>query len=257
MTKPLLPFPSTCIYATFEQRVKRFSVECRVGEATVWAHTNNSGSMLGLLRKGAPLLLSPAKNADRKLPYTLELMGLGSYSSGDSSKFPVNPLSISSASWVGVNTLTPNRLLRAAFTAGRLPWAKGYTHMQPEAQRGQSRLDALFTGKGLPPLWVECKNVTMVEDGIAAFPDAVTERGQKHVREMIDIVQTGEKAAFFYCIQRSDAQCFAPADYIDMTYTRLFYEGCAAGVGVYAHHVPVSPAGIDLGSLLPVVPENL
>ncbi|MCC8194774.1 MAG: DNA/RNA nuclease SfsA, partial [Deltaproteobacteria bacterium] len=151
MTAPLLPFPGVCRKAIFLRRFKRFFVECRDGDTVFLAHTNNSGGMLGLTRPGLPALLSPAANPDRKLPYTLECIGLP----GTGAENPA---------WVGVNTLTPNRLLRAAFYAGLLPWAKGYTHFQPEATRGTSRLDARLTGPGLPPLWVECKNVTLVED---------------------------------------------------------------------------------------------
>ncbi len=199
----------------------------------MWAHSNNSGSMLGLLRQGEPILLSPAANPDRKLPYTLEL---------------VKPADI----WVGVNTLTPNRLLRAAFAHGLLPWAKGYTHFKPEAKRGESRIDALLTGPDLPPLWVECKNVTLLQGGKAAFPDAVSLRAHKHVREMTDIVKCGERAAFFYCVQRSDAKSFMPATDIDPAYAGLFYQSMAAGVEAYPHHAPVSPAGVGLGDLLPI-----
>ena len=157
--------------------------------------------------------------------------------------------------WVGVNTLTPNRLLKAAFHAGLLPWAAGYTHLRPEAARGQSRLDALLTGPGLPNLWVECKNVTLVEDGTAAFPDAASERGQKHVREMTDIVRSGDRAAFFYCVQRPDGRCFGPADYVDPAYAALYYQALAAGVEVYPHLAPVSTTGVGIGPLLPLAPS--
>ncbi len=232
---PILPFPAGSVEGSFVRRVKRFSVEFVLEGRRRWAHTNNSGSMLGLLRPGCPVWASPAAGAGRKLPYTLEMMRLDGM-------------------WVGVNTLVPNRLLRAAFAAGLLPWAKGYTVYTPEARRGQSRLDACLAGPGLPPLWVECKNVTMTEDGVAAFPDAVTERGQKHQREMASIAASGERAAFFYCVQRSDARCFGPADYVDPDYARLFYEGLAAGVEAYPHEVRLSTAGVGLGPLLPLAP---
>ena len=235
----LLPFAPGCVRGVLLRRVKRFSVECVVAGQPVWAHTNNSGSMLGLVRPGTEVLLSPAPAPGRKLPYTLEMVGLPS---------PAGPV------WVGVNTLVPNRLLRRAFEAGLLPWAAGYTTFTPEAKRGHSRLDALLTGDGLPPLWVECKNVTLVEDDVAVFPDAVTERGQKHMREMMDILRGGERAAFFYCIQRPDARCFGPADYVDSAYAALFYEGLAQGVEAYPHEIPLSLSGIGFGSLLPLAP---
>ncbi len=238
----LLPFPPGCVVGVLQRRFKRFLVEFLLDGRLCLAHTNNSGSMLGLVRPGTPVLVSPAPGPGRKLPYTLELVGLpgtGQTAAPD---------------WVGVNTMTPNRLLRAAFTAGRLPWAAGYTHFQAEAKRGQSRLDALLNGPGLPPLWVECKNVTLVEDDVAAFPDAVSERAQKHVREMTDIVASGERAAFFYCVQRPDGRCFGPADYIDPRYAELFYQSLDAGVEAHPHHAPISLRGVDLGAELPLAP---
>ncbi|MDR2503546.1 MAG: DNA/RNA nuclease SfsA [Deltaproteobacteria bacterium] len=236
MAEALLPFAPGCLLGRFVRRVKRFSVEFETGGERLWAHSNNSGSMLGLLRPGAELLVSPALSPHRKLPFTLELM---------------RPDLV----WVGVNTLTPNRLLKASFERGLLPWATGYTGFRAEAARGASRLDALLTGPDLPPLWVECKNVTLVEDGgVAAFPDAISLRARKHLQDMMDIVREGGRAAFFYCVQRSDARCFAPADYIDPIYADLFRQSLGLGVEARAHLVPAGPEGIGLGEALPLAP---
>lgn len=236
---PLLPMPAGCVVGTLQERVKRFSVRCTVNGQEVWAHTNNSGSMLGLVRPGSAVVLSPAANPARKLAWTLELIGLPGGQ---------KPL------WVGVNTQTPNKLLKAAFYAGQLPWAAGYTRFTAEAPCGESRIDGLLQGEGLPDLWVECKNVTLVEDGVAAFPDAVSTRAQKHVGTMMGRVAAGQRAAFFYCIQRGDAGCFAPAGYVDPDYARLFLQSHKAGVEVYPHVVQAEPAGIGLGPMLPLAP---
>lgn len=241
---PLLPYPAGCVTARLVGRHKRFSVELLRDGQTIWAHSNNSGSMLGLLRPGAPVLLSPAANPARRLPWTQEavwLAGTALPSGQETQGF-----------WVGVNTSVPNRMLEAAFRAGRLPFAAGYDRLTREAKRGQSRLDGLCSGPGLPPLWVECKNVTMVEDDAACFPDAASERGQKHLRELMDIVRQGQRAAMFYLVQRPDGRCFAPADFIDPVYARLFHEAVAAGVEVYPFRARVSPAGVELGELLPL-----
>lgn len=247
---PLLPLPPHCIVAAFVQRRKRFSVLLQHQGADLWVHSNNSGSMLGLCLPGAPVLASPASNPNRKLKYTQECVWLAQRA------VPQQPESEPTARgfWVGVNTSTPNRMLEAAFHAHRLPFAEGYTTLVREAKRGQSRLDGLLTGPGLPPLWVECKNVTMVEDDAACFPDAASERGQKHLRELMDIVSSGERAAMLYLVQRPDGTCFAPADFIDPAYAALFYEALRAGVEMYPFRALVSPAGIDLGPLLPVRP---
>lgn len=235
--KILLPLDAGCIEGRFIRRVKRFSVEFEYNGRRLWAHSNNSGTMLGLLRPGMPVLLSPAANQERKLKYTLEL---------------VKP----AGEWIGVNTLTPNRLLKKAFAAGLLSWAAGYTEFRAEAKYGQSRLDAIMTAPGRPPLWVECKNVTMMEDEAAAFPDAVSLRAQKHLGEMTEIVRGGGRAAFFYCVQRTDGRCFGPADYVDPAYAELFYQSLEVGVEAYAHVCAAGPGGINLGRLLPLRSRN-
>ena len=255
---PLLPLPPHCVVAAFVQRRKRFSVLLQHQGADLWVHSNNSGSMLGLCQPGAPVLASPASNPDRKLKYTQECVWLAQRAVPEQQQQPQPPQpGVQPAArgfWVGVNTSTPNRMLEAAFHAHRLPFAQGYTTLVREAKRGQSRLDGLLTGPDLPPLWVECKNVTMVEDDAACFPDAASERGQKHLRELMDIVASGERAAMLYLVQRPDGTCFAPADFIDPAYAALFYEALHAGVEMYPFRAVVSPAGIDLGPLLPVRP---
>ena len=255
---PLLPLPPHCVVAAFVQRRKRFSVLLQHQGADLWVHSNNSGSMLGLCQPGAPVLASPASNPNRKLKYTQECVWLAQRAVPEPPQPPQPPQpGVQPAArgfWVGVNTSTPNRMLEAAFHAHRLPFAQGYTTLVREAKRGQSRLDGLLTGPDLPPLWVECKNVTMVEDDAACFPDAASERGQKHLRELMDIVANGERAAMLYLVQRPDGTCFAPADFIDPAYAALFYEALHAGVEMYPFRAVVSPAGIDLGPLLPVRP---
>jgi len=233
----LVSLPPNCIGGVFLRRVKRFSVEFEHQGKRLWAHTNNSGGMLGLLNPGCPALFAPANDPRRKLPFTLERIRLPTRAGGH---------------WAGVNTLLPNRMLAAAFAAGELDFCAGYAAVKREAQRGKSRLDALFTGPGLPPLWVECKSVTLVEDGRAAFPDAVSMRGQKHLRELMDIVQSGQRAVMFYLVQRPDGQCFGPADYIDQEYARLFGEAKNAGVEIYARVAVFDARGAGLGASLPV-----
>jgi len=228
----LLPFPSGCITAAFVRRVKRFSVENATATKNIWAHTNNSGAMLGLLRPGSKTLLSPADNPARKLHWTLETIE-------------------SHGIQVGVNTLTPNRLLRAAHQAGRLPETNGYTHFQPETTIGESRLDARLDGPE-GSLYVEAKNVTLVENDIAAFPDAVTTRGQKHLRELIRLATEGVRVACFYLVQRADCSCFGPADYIDPDFAALFWQAHDAGVEAWPYLAHVTQDGIDLGPRLPL-----
>jgi sugar fermentation stimulation protein A len=233
-----IPFHATCRRAAFIRRIKRFTVEAEALDGSdkgtvLKAHTNNTGSMLGLLRPGSKALLSPAANPDRKLKYTLEGLELA-------------------GALVGVNTLTPNRMLYAAWQAGAMPELDGYNHFQKEAKVGQSRLDAHLTGDP-GDLWVECKNVTMVEDDVALFPDAITERGQKHLRELMALADTGARVALFFLVQRPDGHCFGPADMIDPVYAELFYEALDAGVEAWPYVAEVAETGITLGRRLKVV----
>ena len=226
----LLHFPRGSRLATFCRREKRFLVEVQAGSEKIWVHTNNSGSMLGLLKPGATVLISPALQPGRKLLYTLELVQLD-------------------AIWVGVNTLVPNRLLYRAWEACLLPEVNGYEYFKREARSGGSRLDAFLDGpRGA--LWIETKNVTLVEDDVACFPDAATIRGQKHLGELIRLVHEGVRAACFYLVQRADAHCFGPADFIDPAFADLFWEALAKGVEMWPYQALVSPEGIGLGPRL-------
>lgn len=241
---PLVPLPANCRQGIFLRRVKRFSVEVEMDGQSIWAHCNNSGAMFGLLNKGARVLLSPAPGAHRKLAWTLERMELPSLS-----KFAQ---AHAEPAWVGVNTGLPNKILEAAFRAGKLDFARNYGAIKREAARGQSRLDALFHDAGQPPLWVECKNVTMVEDDCACFPDATSLRAQKHLHELMDIARQGQRAAMFYLVQRPDGVCFGPADFVDAAYAELFYQALKAGVECYPYRAIMLPDGAAIGELLPL-----
>jgi sugar fermentation stimulation protein A len=236
MNGALLKYPEGCRIGRFLKREKRFFVSVELDGQEVLAHTNNTGTMLGLLRPGAPVLLSPAANPERKLKWTVEALG---QDCGQN------------FFWVGVNTSMPNRLLTAFFEAGLLPWAEGYTGLKREAVNGESRLDGLFTGPGLPDLWVECKNVTLVEDCEAAFPDAVTSRGAKHLQTLMRLKAEGARAAMLYVIQRPDGKCFRAADYIDPAYAEALAEAVSAGVEIYPVVADVSEEGISYGGTLP------
>ena len=229
----LLHFPPGSRRAVFLAREKRFLVHVLLDGRPVTVHTNNSGSMLGLLRPGMDVFLSPAASAKRRLPYTLEL---------------VRP----HGDWVGVNTLTPNRLLRRAWETRAMPELHGYEEFSPEAKYGQSRLDARLTGPD-GEFWIEAKNVTMVEDDVACFPDAVTERGQKHLRELMELAGHGVRVGVFLAVQRPDGHCFGPADFIDPRFAELFWQAADAGVEFLPHVVHAGPQGIALGERLPLV----
>lgn len=237
---PLINYPKTCVCAKFGKRIKRFTLEVMYNGDIIFAHTNNTGSMLGLTRQGATVLLSPANNPKRKLKYTCEAIKVH------------ESLDLNTGTWVSVNTLAPNRLLEAAFKAQKLPFASHYTAIQREVPYKLSRLDAVLTSKDEQDLVVECKNVTLVEDDCAMFPDAQSERAAKHLQTLIEIVEQGGQAAMFYFIARNDASCFAPCGLIDAKYASLFYYALEHGVKMYAYTGIITHQGIDLGRALPL-----
>ena len=228
------------------------------------AHTNNTGSMTGLLPPKGALhrlaLLSPAASQKRALRWTLEAVSLGQYSAANSDAV----LDDAPVKWAGVNTSVPNNILKSAFfrdlapDAGGiplLPWAAGYTHYKGEARHEESRLDALLTDPGgkLRPLWVECKNVSLCEEGgIAYFPDAVSERGAKHLGTLRKLARSGCRAAMLFVVQHPEAVCFAPADFIDAEYAEKLREAARSGVEIYALGTRINEKGISVSGYLPV-----
>lgn len=232
-----LPFAAPLMRARLVRRFKRFCLEALGPEGPFTAHTNNTGSMLGLLRPGEEIALSVSDNPKRKLPHTLEMVRVPDF------RAPF---------WVGVNTLTPNRLFRLAAAARALPELAGYDRVRPEPAFAGGRLDFALAGPA-GECMVECKNVTLVEDGAAVFPDAPTERGRKHLRELTRLCREGKRrAALFFLVQRPDGDCFAPADMVDPDYGTLLAEALAAGVMVLPYRAAVSPGGIVLGRRLPL-----
>jgi len=232
----LIKFPTNCIQGQFVRRVKRFSVEVDYQNKRIWAHTNNTGAMFGLLRPGAPVLLSQANRPNRKLPYTLELIQ-------------------SHGVWVGVNTLVPNRLLKQAWLNQIMPELNGYDVFHSEVKMGNCRIDARLSGTH-GTLWVEAKNVTLAENDIAYFPDAVTKRGQNHINKLIALSKSGIRVALFFLIQRQDVKCFEPADFIDPDYAVFFYQAMKLGIEIWPYMADISEKGINIGKKLPVLPMN-
>jgi sugar fermentation stimulation protein A len=229
----LLSFPHPLTSAQFVRREKRFLVHCLVDGRPAMAHTNNSGSMRGLLRPGMPILLSRATSSGRKLPYTLELV-------------------CPETAWIGVNTAVPGRMLRQAVHENAIPEFAGFAQLRAEVRHGQSRLDFVLDGPA-GRIWVETKNVTLAEQGTALFPDAVTVRGTKHVEELTAMAKAGAETAIFFGIQRTDCAAFGPAAHIDPAFTQAFAAALRAGVRMLPYVLEPSPSGIRLRHRLPLV----
>ena len=228
-----MKFASPLLEGKLVQRYKRFfaDVVLTTGE-TVTAHCANSGSMLSVKEPGARVWVSPATNPERRLKYTWELIEIGK-------------------AMVGINTGHPNRIVAEAIAAGEIKELHGYPSLKREQKYGKnSRIDVLLEAPGKPPCYVEVKNVTMKrKPGAlepAEFPDAVTERGAKHLREMSDVVAAGGRAVMFYFVQRTDAKRFGLAADIDPAYAEAMKLALKAGVEAVCYGCDVTPDGISI-----------
>ncbi len=239
-------FPNPLTKARFLKREKRFLIHAELPDGTqTIAHTNNTGSMRGLLAPNAEIWLSPANNPARKLSWTLELVRT----------VENRETGVKGGVLVGVNTIAANHLAREALENHLLPLLETGATVRPEVKYGtqKSRIDFLLTGAMGSQCWVEVKNVSLVENSHARFPDSPTERGRKHLQELEAMVQTGDRAVLIFCIQRDDALTVGPADDIDAEYGRLLRRVMATGVEVFGLRCETSPQGIRPYKIIPLV----
>ncbi len=200
---------------------------------TVAAHVPTSSRMRELLVPGAAVWLAPMGGAKRKTAWSLVLARHGE-------------------TLVSVDSLAPNRLLAHALAAGAVPEFAGWALAKREAFYGHSRFDFQLA-RGEQRGWVEAKSVTLVVDGTALFPDAPTERGARHLRELIDARRAGDRAAALFIIQRGDATQFAPNRALDPAFADALAAAIDAGVEAYAYACSVSEAEIALGGRVAIV----
>lgn len=226
--------PAPLEEAVLVRRYKRFLADCQWPDGTmVTAHCANSGSMLGLLAPGAAVLLSRATNPGRKLSHTWELV-----------RQP--------GTWVGLHTGRTNAIVAEALQQGVLTELADYRTIQPEVTVVPgSRLDFRLEGEGLPPCFVEVKSVTLQQQGVALFPDAVTSRGRRHLEVLARLKQQGLRSVLLFVVQREDCHLFRPATAIDPAYAATLRQVVAAGVEVMVHRCTVGPAAITLNHALP------
>lgn len=223
------------IKARLIKRYKRFLADVELVDGTViTVHCPNSGSMMGCAVPGSTVFLSTSQNMKRKFPHTWEM-------------------AIVNDVMVGLNTGLPNKLVYEAIQNGVITELQGYTTIRPEVPYGEhSRIDLLLE-EAASRCFVEVKNVTLVENNKAFFPDAVTERGQKHLHELMRVVREGDRGVIFFTVQRRDAECVSPADAIDPEYGRLLRLALQNGVEALAYRAEVTELEIILKERLPVL----
>jgi sugar fermentation stimulation protein A len=228
-------FPAPLLRGSLVRRYKRFlcDVLLETGEG-ITAHVANSGAMLGLSDHGLEVWLSHCTKPSRKLAWSWELARVD-------------------GGLVGVNTVHPNAIVAEAITSGQIPELAGYSELRREVAYGQcSRIDLLLRSEGRPTCYVEVKNVHLKRGEAAAFPDAVTVRGTKHLGELSAMVRANQRAVMLFLVQREDCRYFIPADDIDPVYGLALRNAVRTGVEVLCYDCRLSLKGIEVGDALPI-----
>jgi len=228
-----MKFAEKLVHGKLIKRYKRFLADVILDDGTiVTAHCTNSGTMKSCLEEGAEVYLTPVSKPKRKTKFTWEMIKIGK-------------------DWVGINTGNPNVLVFEAIQNNLIPGLEGYTTVHREVKFGDSRFD-IYAENDNEKCFVEVKNVTLKEGRYARFPDAVTTRGQKHLKTLVDVKSNGMRAVMLYVVQRTDVELFAPATEIDPDYAKALKTAVHAGVEVIAMQAKVTPTQITFLKKLPV-----
>lgn len=232
-----MEFQTPLIEGVLIKRYKRFLADIQLSNNDiVTAHTPNTGAMLGCSTPGFKTWLKDTENPKRKYPYSWELV------------------QTDSGITVGINTLLANKLVLEGMQRGIISDTHKYTSIRSEVayKDRSSRIDFQLQSPELPDCFLEVKNVTLVNDNAAYFPDAVSLRGLKHLRVLIDNVKNGNRSIMLYCIQRNDAKTFSPARHIHPEYADSLGEAIDSGVEALAYQCNVSPTNIDITTSVPI-----
>ncbi|MGK3143007.1 DNA/RNA nuclease SfsA [Pantoea sp. C2G6] len=223
-TPPLKP-------ARLIARYKRFlaDVETPDGELLT-IHCANTGAMTGCATPGDRIWYSTSDSLTRKYPHSWELT------------------ETQQGHWICVNTLRANQLVAEALDQNRLPALAGYTHRQAEVKYGseKSRIDFLLKAEGQRNCYIEVKSVTLLQQGKGYFPDAVTVRGQKHLRELAMVAAEGHRAVLLFAILHTGIEDVSPARHIDAVYAEQLVQAQRSGVEVLAYRADLSAQGMIL-----------
>lgn len=231
--------------ARFLKRYKRFMADVELADGSqITLHCPNTGSMKNCLYPDFRVWYSDSKNPKRKYPCTWE-----------QAEIPVVFNGEERITLAGLNTGRANALVEELLLAGKVPELSGYQNIRREVRYGEenSRIDLLLEQEGLADCYVEVKSVTLaMGDGLGLFPDAVTSRGTKHLRELTQVVVSGGRAVLFFCVQHTGIDHVSVAEEIDPVYADALQKAVELGVEVMAWGAEMSPDKIELVRPLPV-----
>ncbi len=221
-------FKETLISGELIKRYKRFFADVKIGNNVITAHCPNTGSMMGLLKTGNRVWLSKSDNPKRKLKYTLQII--------ENQKVKV-----------GINTHLTNKIVLDALNNSLIKELRNFDIINQEVKFGENtRFDFLITKK-TKKTFIEVKNVTLSRQrGLAEFPDSVTSRGLKHIKELINASKKGYEIFILYVIQRDDCKKFALAKDIDPEYCELLVKAVKKKLNVICYDCKFSAKGIKL-----------
>lgn len=231
-----MKFATPLVSARLIRRYKRFLFDAELaGGELITGSCPNTGSMRGLTAPDSEIWLSLHDSPTRKYRHMLELVR-------------------ADGTLVGINTAMPNRIAEEAILAGMIPSLSHTATLKREQRYGaNSRIDILLTEAGRADAYVEVKNVHfMRSQGLAEFPDSVTERGAKHLSELAAVVQSGHRGIMLYVIQQNDCERLRICDDLDPRYGAAFRQARKNGVEAYAVRCAVSPQGIFADRLIPI-----
>jgi len=224
-----MKFETKVLKGKIQKRYKRFLSDIILNNGEfVHAHVPNTGSMTNCWGENWKVLLTYHDNPKRKMKYTLECTHNGK-------------------TWIGVNTSRTNKIVQEALELGLIKEFKCYKNIKPEKKFEESRIDFFLSEhKSKDDCYIEVKNVTLNEGDTALFPDAVSTRGQKHLKDLVKLKEQGFRACMLYLINRSDTVLFKPAKEIDPEYARLLKIAKDAGVEIYAYQTKITDKEIAL-----------
>lgn len=230
-----MQFEPPLIAAKLIRRYKRFLADVDLADGTeLTVHCPNTGSMKNCAEPGSRVWLWDSNDPKRKYRYSWQLVETA----------PAEVACIHSA--------LANKLVKAALEKDQIPELSGYDRLHSEVRYGRekSRIDLLLEKSG-EQCFVEIKSVTLaVGGGLGLFPDAVSARGAKHLRELQQIKSEGARAVLLFCVQHTGISQVAPADRIDPQYADTLRQAVAAGVEVYAYGTLITPQRIRVGKRL-------
>lgn len=259
-SKPFVPFPDNLVAVRIVGRRNRFVIEATVGE-TIELEFNERAEET---RSGAnpfddrghpsPLLLHMPNTGRMQELLTPGTVGLAALDGGGERKTAGTLLLVRhEGRWVSVDARMPNRLFAQCLAANYLPPFHGYDEWRAEVTWGKGRIDFKLSGPDKPHYLVEAKSCNLVENGLALFPDAPTDRGTRHLTELAEAIEKGYRAAVIWFVQRDDAEQLAPHRRADPVFARALHDARSAGVEAYAYRCHVSPAGIEVLDTITVI----